>query len=64
MSAIIQSLSAKPTEALMALSIYRFLTVKQFVKLGIGASEASVRKNILPKLHRSRKPLAKKRKLL
>ena len=47
----------------MALSIYRFLTVKQFVKLGIGASEASVRKNILPKLHRSRKPLAKKRKL-
>lgn len=63
MSVIIQSLSVKPTEALMALSIYRFLTVKQFVKLGIGASEASVRKNILPKLHRSRKPLAKKRKL-
>ncbi len=63
MSAIIQSLPAKPTEALMALSIYRFLTVKQFVKLGIGASEASVRKNILPKLHRCRKPLAKKRKL-
>ena len=63
MSAIIQSLPAKPTEALMSLSIYRFLTVKQFVRLGIGASEASVRKNILPKLHRSRKPLAKKRKL-
>ena len=63
MSKIIQSLSPKPLEALEALSIYRFLTVKQFVKLGIGASEASVRKNILPKLHRSRKPLAKKRKL-
>jgi len=63
MSVIIKSLPEKPTQALKALSIYRFLTVKQFVKLGIGASEASVRKNILPKLHRSRKPLAKKRKL-
>jgi len=63
MSNIIQSLPPKPTEALIALSTYRFLTVKQFVKLGIGASEASVRKNILPKLNRSRKPLAKKRKL-
>jgi len=63
MSKIIQSLPPKPLEALQALSIYRFLTVKQFVKLGIGASDASVRKNILPKLHRSRKPLAKKRKL-
>jgi len=63
MNTIIQSLPPKPTEALMALSIYRFLTVKQFVRLGIGASEASVRKNILPKLHRSRKPLAKKRRL-
>jgi len=63
MSVIIQSLPPKPTEALVALSIYKFLTVKQFVKLGIGASEASVRKNILPKLHRSRKPLAKKKKL-
>lgn len=63
MSKVVQSLSAKPLEALHALSIYRFLTVSQFVKLGIGASDASVRKNILPKLHRSRKPLAKKRKL-
>ena len=63
MGKVLQSLSAKPLEALHALSIYRFLTVSQFVKLGIGASEASVRKNILPKLHRSRKPLAKKRKL-
>jgi len=63
MSKIIQSLPPKPFQALEALSIYRFLTVKQFVKLGISASEASVRKNIFPKLHRSRKPLAKKRKL-
>ena len=59
----IQSLPPKPLEALHALSIYRFLTVSQFVKLGIGASEASVRKNILPKLHRSRAPLAKKSRL-
>lgn len=63
MSNTVKMLSAKPLEALHALSIYRFLTVKQFVRLGIGASEASVRKNVLPKLHRTRKPLAKKRRL-
>jgi len=63
MSKVIQSLPAKPLEALHALSVYRFLTTSQFVRLDIGASAASIRNNILPRLHRQRPPLAKKRKL-
>jgi hypothetical protein len=55
-------ISPSQQDALEALATYRFLTVKQFVRLGISSSEASLRNNTLAdlKTRRYRSPLTGK----
>lgn len=50
-------LSEKPHQALEALAIYRYLTAKQLVQLGIAASETVARDHVLKKLKQGRYPL-------
>ncbi len=50
-------LSERPHQALEALAIYRYLTVKQLVQLGIAASENVARDHVLKKLKSGRYPL-------
>ena len=52
-------LSEKPHQALEALTIYRYLTAKQFVSLGIAASPTVARDHVLKKLKQGRYPLIK-----
>lgn len=50
-------LPQNPHKALEALAIYRYLTVKQIVRLGIAASDTVARDHVLKKLKAGRYPL-------
>jgi len=65
MNDIIKTLSEEPRKALVALAMFRFLTVKQFIRLGVSqaASETVIRDYVLATLERPRRPLAKSKKL-
>jgi hypothetical protein len=65
MSEIVSVLAPQPRRALEALAMFRFLTVKQLVQLGISEarSEDVIRKHALGPLKRHRRPLAKRKKL-
>ena len=63
MSEIIKVLPPEPRRALIALSMFRFLTPKQFVRLGIGASDTVVRDYVLRRLEGRYRPLSKSKKI-
>lgn len=63
MSDIIKTLPNEPRRALEALAMFRFLTPKQFVRLGIAASDTVMRDYVLARLERRARPLAKSKKL-
>ena len=63
MSEIIKVLPPEPRKALVALAMFRFLTPKQFVRLGIAASDTVVRDYVLARLERRARPLAKSKKI-
>lgn len=59
MSDIIKTLAEEPRKALVALAAFRFLTPKQFVRLGVAASDTVMRDYVLNRLERRARPLAK-----
>lgn len=59
MSEIIKTLAEEPRKALVALACFRFLTPKQFVRLGVAASDTVMRDYVLNRLERRARPLAK-----
>jgi hypothetical protein len=59
MSDIIKTLAEEPRKALVALACFRFLTPKQFVRLGVAASDTVMRDYVLNRLERRARPLAK-----
>jgi len=63
MSDIIKVLPPEPRKALVALSVFRFLTPKQLVKMEIAASEPVIRNYVLSTLEKRARPLAKSKKI-
>lgn len=63
MSDIISVLPNEPRKALVALAAFRFLTPKQFVNLGVAASETVMRDYVLARLEKRARPLAKSYKI-
>ena len=63
MSEIISVLPEEPRKALVALATFRFLTPKQFVDLGVAASETVMRDYVLARLERRARPLSKSYKI-
>lgn len=63
MSEIIKVLPPEPRKALIALSIFRFLTAQQFVRLGVAKSDTVMRDYVLQRLEGRYRPLAKSKKI-
>lgn len=63
MSKIVNTLAEEPRKALVALAMFKFLTTKQFVRLGVAASETVVRDYVLNRLKRRNRPMAESKKL-
>lgn len=63
MSDVVKTLAEEPRKALVALAMFRFLTTKQLVRLGVAASETVMRDYVLDRLERRHKPLAEGKKL-
>jgi len=63
MSEIIKVLPPEPRKALVALSMFRFLTPAQLVRLGITASEPVARNYVFARLEKRARPLCKSKKI-